>query len=90
MSLKMSFPRFEKAYGRAQMGINSTGELVQEIPQESKSTELQVPPIAQVPVTADRPALSLGFQLAGVLQQRHLIVNSGVTRSTTLYRWLSK
>ena len=69
----MSFPRFEKAYGCAQMGRNSMGELVQEIPQESKITELQVPPLAQVPATADWPALSLGFWPA---------YNGGVTGST--------
>ena len=65
MSSKVSFPRFEKAYGCAQMGRNSMGELVQETPQESETTELQVPPLAQVPATADRPALSLGFRPAG-------------------------
>ena len=47
------------------MGRNSTGELVQDIPQESETTELQVPPWVQVPATADRPALSLGFRPAG-------------------------
>ena len=58
------------------MGRNSMGELVQEIPQESKITELQVPPIVQVPASADCPALSLGFRPAGVLQQRHRIVTT--------------
>ena len=57
------------------MGRNSTGELVQEIPQESKTTELQVPPQAQVPATADRPALSLGFRSAGD-------IGRGITGST--------
>ena len=47
------------------------GELVQEIPQDLKITELQVLRLAQVPGTADQPALSLGFPLAGVLHQRH-------------------
>ena len=65
MSSKVSFPRFEKAKGRAKKGRNSTGEVVQEIPQDSEATELQVPPQAQVPTTADRPALSLGFWPAG-------------------------
>ena len=51
------------------------GELVQEIPQESKTTEVQVPPLSQVPATADRPALSLGFRPAGD-------VGRGVTGST--------
>ena len=64
------------------MGRNSTGELVQEIPQESKITELQVPPLVQVPATADRLALSLGFRLAGVQQGCH--------RIDALYGWLSK
>ena len=65
MSSKVPFPRFEKAEGRAQKGRNSTGEVVQEIPQDSETTELQVPPRAQVPTTADQPALSLGFRPAG-------------------------
>ena len=51
------------------MGRDSTGELVQEIPQEFKTTELQVPPLAQVPTTADWPALSLGFRSAGDIGQ---------------------
>ena len=70
----MSFPRFEKAYGRAQMGRNSMGELVQEIPQESKITELQVPPIVQVPVTADpprsQPRLPAGRRATAASQDR--------------------
>ena len=53
---------------------NITGELVQENPQEAKMTELQVPRIVQVPGTADRPALISNFQMTGVLQQRHLVV----------------
>ena len=57
------------------MGRNSTGEVVQEIPQDSEATELQVPLRAQVPATADRPALSLSFRSAGDVQR-------GVTRST--------
>ena len=40
-----------------------TGELVHETSQDSKTTELQVPLQAQVPWTADWPALSLGFRL---------------------------
>ena len=64
------------------MGRNSMGELVQEIPQESKLTEFQVPPVVQVPATAGRLALSLGFQLAGIQQWRH--------RIDALYDWLSK
>ena len=52
--------------------------------------KLQVPPPEQVPGTADRPALSLGFRLAGVLHQRHLDFNSGVTASTALNNWLFK
>ena len=66
------------------------GELVHETSQDSETTELQVPPPAQVPGTADRPALSLGFRLAGVLQRRHLDFNSCVTGSTALNNWLSK
>ena len=62
---------------------DSMGESVQEIPQESENTELQVPPIEQVPVTADRPALSLGFRPAGhYATRRHRIY--------ALYNWLSK
>ena len=64
------------------MGRNSTGELVQEIPQESKITELQVPPVVQVPASADHLALSLGFRLASVQQRHH--------RIDALYDWLSK
>ena len=79
----MSFPRFEKAYGCTQMGRNSTGELVQEIPQESKITELQVPPLVQVPATADRLALSLGFRLTRV-QQRHATAGSQDRRTLRL------
>ena len=66
------------------------GELVQETSQDSEDTELQVPPPAQVPRTADWPALSPGFRLAGVLQQCHLDFNSGVAGSTTLYDWQSE
>ena len=69
---------------------NTMGELVQEIPQDSEIPEVQVPRIVQVPESADRLALSLNFQLTGVLQQRHLIVNSSATRSSALYHWLSK
>ena len=43
----------------------STGEVVQEIPEDSEATESQAPPWAQVPATADRLALSLGFRPAG-------------------------
>ena len=69
------------------------GELVKESPQDSEITELQVPRLVQLPGTADRPALSLSFRLAGVQPQRATAappgVNSGVTGSTTLYCWLS-
>ena len=60
------------------------GKLVEESPQESVITELQVPLVVQVPASADRLALSLNFRLTGVLQQRHLIVNSCATGSSTL------
>ena len=40
---------------------NSTGELVQENPQETENTELQVPLVVQVPLSADRLALTLNF-----------------------------
>ena len=69
---------------------NSMGELVQEIPQDSEITELQVPLVVQVPAPADRIALSLNFRLTGVLQQRHLIVQQWRHRIYALYRWLSK
>ena len=69
---------------------NLTGKLVQESPQESEIIELQAPRIVQVPKSADRLTLSLNFRLTGVLQQCHLIVNSSATRSSPLYRWLSK
>ena len=75
MSSRVLFPRFKKAEGRAQKGRNSTDELVQDIPQDSETTELQVPPRVQVPATADRPTLSLGFRPAGD-------VGCGVTGST--------
>ena len=51
------------------------GEVVKEIPQDSETTELQVPPRVQVPATADWPALSLGFWSAGD-------IGRGVTGST--------
>ena len=66
------------------------GKLVEESPQESVITELQVPLVVQVPASADRLALSLNFRLTGVLQQRHLIVQQRRHRIYALYRWLSK
>ena len=69
---------------------NSTGESVQETQQESENTELQVPLVVQVPASADLLALSLNFQLTGVLQQRHLIVQQLHHWIYALYHWLSK
>ena len=70
------------------------GELVQEIPQDSQITEVQVPRLVQLSGTADRPTLSLGFRLASV-QFQHATpappnINNSVTGSTTLHHWLSK
>ena len=62
------------------------GELAQESPQDSEISELQVPRIVQVPRTADRPALSLGFRFAGV-QQRHA---TAASQDQTLYDWQSE
>ena len=72
------------------MDRDSTGELVQEIPQETEITEVQLPRIVQVPASADRLALSLNFWLTSVLQQRHLIVQQLRHRIYALYHWLSK